>query len=360
MKFTKLFGLSLTHPYYSDGVGTDFAIEPTPSTVRLLANYRCVLKSGRGWVRAYASNDPDLPWPKGVAFTFRLRLENPDFALFTDLSDYASKSELAPVYYTNAKAGPPGPLTLTSRPPERQQEHFTWESGTAGGKCRFKLGGRPLADTAERQLKVEVAGAEVTATYKDAENAVEITGASSQAGNQVTISFNAQPARRQDSFADAEIRFRFDRPKDPKPDLGDFQIVFKPRSAWRAYYLVIDPTSLPSDFKISDFTIVKLDDKNQPTAFANSPPPRPPGRRPQGGPHRGPARDTLPRGAAYSISVGQARAVPSVDGVERPAPARSEPAGRPTAQPCAWPVHEIRRQRGGRFLPGCPDLTRRP
>ena len=109
MKFTKVFGLSLAHPYYSDNVCPDFAIEPTPSTVRLLANYRCVLKAGPGWVRAY--NDPAGLWPdKGVAFTFRLRLQNPAFAQFTDLSSYAGT--LAPVY-TNVPAGPPA----TPRPP---------------------------------------------------------------------------------------------------------------------------------------------------------------------------------------------------------------------------------------------------
>lgn len=364
MKFTKVFGLSLAHPYYSDNVCPDFAIEPTPSTVRLLANYRCVLKAGPGWVRAY--NDPAGLWPdRGVAFTFRLRLQNPDFAQFTDLSSYAGT--LAPVY-TNAPADPPatpatsGPLNLTSRP-QRQQERFAWGSASAGGTGRFKLGGRPLTDTAKQQLKVDGAGATATAAYDGAENAVAITGASAKAGDLVTISYYAQPVPRQDSFADAEIQVSFDRPNDQQPGLGDFQIDFNPRSGWWAYYLLTDATKSASNFKI----VEELVDTNQPAGFVNSLPrdlvrparPQEPqrGARPQG-PHRGPACVALPHGGAHSISVGQPLAVPAVDGAKPQASPRIEPAGRPTAQPCAWPVHEIHRPGGGRVLPDYPDLTR--
>ena len=242
MKFTKLFGLSLTHPYYSDGVCPDFAIEPTPPTLSLLANYRCVLKAAPGWVRAY--KDPTLLCPdKGVAFTFRLRLENPNFRFFTDLSDYAVT--LAPVY-TNAKPAPPGQLTLTSRP-EWRQKRFAWES--AGGEGRFKLGGRPLAGAA-KGLKVDGAGAAATADYDDAENAVAIKGASAKAGDPVTIGYYAQPVPRRGDFADVEILVGIDRGDVQQHGLGDFQIDFRPKRAAWAYYLVTDLKDPASDFKI--------------------------------------------------------------------------------------------------------------
>ncbi len=123
MKFTNLFGVCLKHPYYRDGRCSDLAIEPTPSTLRLLANYRCVLKSGPGWARVFKSDPSLIPIGKGDAFTFRLRLENPDFALFTDLCDYPSSQDPHRVYpskdvqrvYTNAS----GPLTLDWRKDRR-------------------------------------------------------------------------------------------------------------------------------------------------------------------------------------------------------------------------------------------------
>jgi|SRR5271166_72852 len=261
MKFTKLFGLSLTHPYYSDGVCPDFAIEPTPPTLSLLANYRCVLKAAPGWVRAY--NDPTLLCPdKGVAFTFRLRLENPNFRFFTDLSDYDAV-KLAPVY-TNAPPTPPGPLTLTSRP-EWQRERFAWVS--SGGEGRFKLGGHPLAGAANG-LKVDGAGVSATAVYDDAENAIAIKGASANNGDLVTIGYYAQPTPRRDSFADAEIVVAIDPAVIQQQGLGDFQIAFKEKSAWWAYYLVTDPKNNVGDFKI----VEKLADSALPPGFANSAP----------------------------------------------------------------------------------------
>jgi hypothetical protein len=260
MKFTKVFGLSLAHPYYPDGVCPDFAIEPTPRTGRLLANYRCVLKSGPGWVRVF--NDATLLSPdKGDDFIFGLRLENPDFALFTDLSDYAVT--LAPVY-TNAKPALPGQLTLTSRP-EWQQERFAWES--AGGEGRFKLGGRPLAGAA-KGLKVDGTGAAATADYDDAENAVAIKGASAKAGDPVTIGYYAQPVPRRGDFADVEILVGIDRGDVQQHGLGDFQIDFRPKRAAWAYYLVTDLKDPASDFKIVEDPA----DPGQPLGFAKSAP----------------------------------------------------------------------------------------
>ena len=45
MKFLTLFSVHLSHTYYADGRCTDFDIEPTLPTQRLLTNARCVLKA---------------------------------------------------------------------------------------------------------------------------------------------------------------------------------------------------------------------------------------------------------------------------------------------------------------------------
>jgi hypothetical protein len=232
MTYSQLLSLNLAHAYYPDGVCPDFTIEPTSSTARLLANYRCVLKSGPGWLRLY--NDTTLLQPaQGDVLRFHLRLENPDFGLFTDLSGYAAV--VAPAF-VNDPPDPGGKLTLTSMP-ERQQERFAWES--AGGSGRFKLGGQPLAGAASR-LEVDGAGAGAKAEYDAPENAVAITGASAKVGDPVTVSYDAQPAPRPGVFAEAEIRLGGGN----QPSLGDFRVEFQPKQAYWAYYLV---TNLKDD-----------------------------------------------------------------------------------------------------------------
>jgi hypothetical protein len=121
VRFFPVFSLQLVHPYYRDQRCPDFAIAPTPETQRLLRNHRCVLKAAPNGLRVLIGGDaphvPLIPLQKGRVFSFRLHLQNPDFALFTDLSEIASTP--APVY-TNTEADAAGgsPLALRSRPPQ--------------------------------------------------------------------------------------------------------------------------------------------------------------------------------------------------------------------------------------------------
>ncbi len=91
MKYLPLFNLHLTHPYYTDDRCPDFQIEPTPDTHRRLNNYRCVLKPKPNGVQVLATvtdhGVPFIPMHKNALFAFHLRLQNPDFALFTDLAE---------------------------------------------------------------------------------------------------------------------------------------------------------------------------------------------------------------------------------------------------------------------------------
>jgi hypothetical protein len=120
VKFVPVFSLQLLHPYYRDQRCPDFTIAPTPETERLLRNHRCVLKATPNGLRVLIGGDaphvPLIPLRKGLVFAFRLHLENPDFALFTDLSEVTNTP--APVY-TNTEAGAAGgsTLSLVSRPP---------------------------------------------------------------------------------------------------------------------------------------------------------------------------------------------------------------------------------------------------
>ncbi len=113
MKLLSLFDLHLVHPYYADGRSTDFMIDLNPDTLRFLKNHRCLLKPTPHGIRVLmsASDDggPFLPISQGAVFGFHLRLQNPDFALFTDLSELTG---LAAPLYTNAGLGSAETLEL--------------------------------------------------------------------------------------------------------------------------------------------------------------------------------------------------------------------------------------------------------
>lgn len=108
MKYRAVFSLRLRHLFYADNRCRDFQIEPAVFTQRLLKNYRCVLKPLPDRIlvlTATGENDePLIPIIGNVTFAFQLRLLNPDFSLFTELSDITSK---ATPLFTNAGSTPP-------------------------------------------------------------------------------------------------------------------------------------------------------------------------------------------------------------------------------------------------------------
>lgn len=119
MKFLPLIDLRLSHEYYTDRQCSDFLVEPTPSTRQLLDNYRWVLKTAIDGVRVFAAaNDDNTPFISlrpGLMLAFHLQLRNPDFALFTDLTQLAHTA--LPIYANDdTSAGNPVPLAL--RTPE--------------------------------------------------------------------------------------------------------------------------------------------------------------------------------------------------------------------------------------------------
>ena len=91
MKYLSLFSLELLHEYYSNRRCSDFEIEATPETQKLLKNYRCNLKPLPNGVRVLTmgngTNSPFIPLPEKVTFGFQLRLQDPNFILFTDFSE---------------------------------------------------------------------------------------------------------------------------------------------------------------------------------------------------------------------------------------------------------------------------------
>ncbi len=89
MKYLPFFEIQLLHTYYADDVCPDFLVEPDLATQKLLSNHRCVLKptfNGAQILMPVEDNlSPFISVKIGTSFTFNLRLQNPDFTLFTDL-----------------------------------------------------------------------------------------------------------------------------------------------------------------------------------------------------------------------------------------------------------------------------------
>jgi hypothetical protein len=116
MKFQPLALIELRHSYYADGRCPDFHIQPTAGCVRLLRNHRLVMRSRRDGVLIVApvgdQDTPFIPFRPDMTLAFHLRLENPDFPLFTGPS--APDALAAPVYSNGDRSA--GELTLVSRP----------------------------------------------------------------------------------------------------------------------------------------------------------------------------------------------------------------------------------------------------
>src|SRR5678816_387124 len=125
VRYVAILDLVVTHAFYADGRCADLAIELSDETARLLRNHRCIVGSSSSGVRVQAALDPAtarpfLPLAPDAVLRFRLRLDNADFGLFTDLDAMAGLS--SPLFTNAAPAGGgPGELTLvagaTAQPP---------------------------------------------------------------------------------------------------------------------------------------------------------------------------------------------------------------------------------------------------
>lgn len=117
MKHVAIAELRIRHAYYADGKCSDFAIEPSDETDRLLRNHRCligVLSDGiRILTQLGEDGQPFLPMPAETVLVFHLRLRNRELSLFTDLSELSGRA--APIF-TNAgaAAGAEGTLRLAA------------------------------------------------------------------------------------------------------------------------------------------------------------------------------------------------------------------------------------------------------
>jgi hypothetical protein len=250
MKFQPLMALSLTHPYYRDGLCRDFWIEPTIATQSLLKNYRCVLKPLPHGLRILApvtdDNTPFIPLPKGLTFVFQLRLQNPDFALFTDFTEI---SQVAAPLYTNADLGPGQEvqLVLVSRRAWATESFTVRQPAT---EDRYTLGGRPLAGLQLTDFTVESLGKiGKVMRYEAATKTITINSADARPGNVFRVTYATTPQQARDVLAEVEIHSN-----DSLPEItagpGEFTIAFKAKKARWKYYIIADSSA--TQFYIED------------------------------------------------------------------------------------------------------------
>ncbi len=239
MKYLPLITLQITHTFYTDGRCPDFEIEAAPATQRLLKNHRCVLKPVPGGVRllmAVTGDDvPFIPLRAGATFAFRLRLRNPDFALFTDLTEI--NQMLVPLY-TNARSNEDNPaqLTLTSRQAWSTEQFAVNRPATAE---QFTLSKRPLAEAqlADFDLKAEAA---VAITHYDAAaRTITVDSSAAGTGDSFRVTYPTAPPRARNVLAEIDINY-----DGTWADLAEgpqlFQLAFKAKRARWSYYVITD------------------------------------------------------------------------------------------------------------------------
>jgi len=116
MKYVPILGVSVRHTYYTDQRCPDFVIKPSADTERLARNHRLILRIRPDGVTVAAAVDQGgdmfIALSPSATFVFQLRVNNPDFALFTNLEE--AERQAAPRYTNGAALAPYESLSLGS------------------------------------------------------------------------------------------------------------------------------------------------------------------------------------------------------------------------------------------------------
>lgn len=230
MKYETLFTLELLHDYYADRRCGDFLLEPTTATQKLLANARCVLKPFSNGLRVLMPVD-FIALPADAVFGFQLRLQNPNFALFTDLSEVAGAAAL--LYRNNGAASQlqPGRRTATFTEPFTVKKPAKTDA--------FTLGGRPLRGSALSAFVVTGPGlVSQPVSFDEDGKVLRVNSAKAKAGDSFTVSYPIQPQLPPHIFADVEISLAAGG--------SQFEILFQAKKARWQYYVVTQANNLPA------------------------------------------------------------------------------------------------------------------
>ncbi len=96
MRYEPLLSISLKHAYYKDGLCPDFTVTPKKDTETMLRNHRCILKPKLNGINIYIPTNqakiPIIRFTNDTQLSFNLCLKNPEFSLYTDLSQLPGNS----------------------------------------------------------------------------------------------------------------------------------------------------------------------------------------------------------------------------------------------------------------------------
>jgi len=87
MNYSPLLMITLKHAFYESGRCPDFAVVPNPDTAKLFNNHRCIVKSDVYGLSVYVpleNQQPLIRFADDSRLCFDLRLQNDEFALYTD------------------------------------------------------------------------------------------------------------------------------------------------------------------------------------------------------------------------------------------------------------------------------------
>jgi len=269
MKYKPIFTLQLEHSYYTDGRCLDFLLEPTLETQKLLQKYHCRLKLLPDGCQVFASVNADntlfIPLQKGLIFTFYLRLQNPEFQLFTDISDV---NRVEATLYTNigSTQADPVQLVLVSRRAWTTESFLVPQPAQAS---HFTLSGRPLNGLQLSDFSITglETGASVT-QYEAVSKIVTVNTQNAKREQGFTIKYPTTPPREKNTFANIEINLA-DSLTQVSTNPLKFRISFKPKAVRWKYYVLTNSTNL-------NFQVVDADKVGLPLVFDAAPqPPKP-------------------------------------------------------------------------------------
>jgi hypothetical protein len=196
---------------------------------------------------------PFIALPPKPTFAFQLRLENPNFVLFTDLTEI--NKTVAPLY-TNS--GQSKELSLVSREAWSTEGFIVQQPSK---REAFALSGRPLPD-------LKTAGAFVIKglgqksphkRYDEIARVITVDTSLAKPGTPFTITYPTAARLKQGVFADVEVRYD-GNPAKLAESASQFRIVFKTKEARWKYYIVTDKTNNKAD-------ALTLEDKDKVIVF---------------------------------------------------------------------------------------------
>jgi len=250
MKYTPLYEVMVTHAYYEKGLCRDFDIVPSEATRGLLRNHRCLIRHLPNGIRimtqAFDDNQPMIPISETQTFVFHLKLKNPHFSKFTDLSEFANHQP--PLFCNDTTNTDKLQQLKLSTKQEWKTDHFVVDEPDAAGV--FLLNAKPIAEL--NGDSIDIAGTEQiinAADFTAQANAINIDTSGGQRGQQFTAKYEIPAKLAQGVFADIEIHYQnsVDATTD---DILCYEIPFQPKQAYWAYYIVTDDRS--AKFRIVD------------------------------------------------------------------------------------------------------------